>query len=64
MTGLSGVIVPHNTYLGWFIIIYDLSHDADEGILWQMFNSFHEYQCESNVRFQHQQDAGTLVLCP
>ncbi|XP_032822147.1 ELAV-like protein 4 isoform X3 [Petromyzon marinus] len=40
VTSLAGVAIPGHTGTGWCIFVYNLSPEADEGILWQMFGPF------------------------
>ncbi|KAJ0008624.1 hypothetical protein NQD34_016039 [Periophthalmus magnuspinnatus] len=40
MSGMGGVGVPGNSNNGWCIFIYNLTQDADESVLWQMFGPF------------------------
>uniref|UniRef100_A0A8C4QBD8 ELAV-like protein n=1 Tax=Eptatretus burgeri TaxID=7764 RepID=A0A8C4QBD8_EPTBU len=40
VTSLAGVTIPGHTGTGWCIFVYNLSPEADEGILWQMFGPF------------------------
>ncbi|XP_028831112.1 ELAV-like protein 2 isoform X3 [Denticeps clupeoides] len=40
VTSLAGINIPGHAGTGWCIFVYNLSPDADESVLWQMFGPF------------------------